>query len=141
MNQPPVRLITLALTLALIVLAACTAIAPPVPHISAAALGTTVQSGEIVNPASTFEPAAHMIHLVVHVDNVLTSTSIGAKWYALPAGAQPQLLFSSDLALDPLNTSADFTLTAANDWTPGAYKVDLTLDGKQARTLEFTIKP
>jgi len=111
------------------------------PRITDAALGTQVQAGKVVTRATTFAPQDRMIHLVVQMENLITPARVAAQWYRIAAsGGQDQLLFQSDLALDPLNTSADFTLTSSSDWQPGNYKVVITLNDKEDRTLNFAIK-
>ena len=79
-----------------------------------------------------------MIHLLVSVDNALQNTTVGAKWYDVSNGNR--LLFQSDAALDPFNTTADFALTSANDWTVGNYQVEIDLNGKKERTINFVVK-
>ena len=106
--------------------------------VSNATLGTIVTGSKIQDPKTTFATSDHMIHLVVDVENALTSTTIGAKWYQL--SESNRLLFEGDAALDPFNTTADFALTSANDWTPGNYQVVVYLDGKKERTLDFVVK-
>ncbi len=108
------------------------------PHVTAATLGTIVTASKIEDPKTTFAPTDHMIHLVVDVNNALTNTTVGAKWYQL--GDSTRLLFEGDAALDAFNTTADFALTSANDWTPGNYQVVVYLDGKKERSLDFVVK-
>ena len=108
------------------------------PRVLSAELGTQVNSGKIAKPTTMFEPGDRMIHLVVQVDNVVAGTTVGAKWYSVTPPRR--LLFESELALDVFNTSADFTLTTTGDWTPGQYEVVVFLDGKQSRTLAFSVK-
>lgn len=108
------------------------------PHVTAATLGTIVTASKIQDPKTTFAITEHMLHLVVDVNNALTNTTVGAKWYE--TGGSNRLLFEGDAALDPFNTTADFALTSANDWTPGNYQVVVYLDGKKERTLDFVIK-
>ncbi len=114
--------------------------AAPAAHIVNANLGTQVQAGKVTDPKDTFAPKDHMIQLVVDLENVLGGTTVGAKWYSVPASGQDQLLFSSDLPLDPLNTSGQFALTTTSDFATGKYKVVLYLNGKQDRTLNFQVQ-
>ena len=108
-------------------------------RVVSATLGKEIQSGKIANATTIFDPSDRMIHLVVQVENVASGTTVGAKWYAV--SPPERLLFESDLALDPFNTSAEFTLTNSNDWHPGSYKVVVYLNGKENRTLNFVVKP
>ena len=107
------------------------------PHIIGATLGTKVAAGKIQDAKTTFAPTDHMIHLVVDVQDVIQNTTVGAKWYSVDNNNQ--LLYEGNTALDAFNTSADFALTAANDWAPGNYKVVVYLNNQQDRTLNFTI--
>ncbi|HZQ07851.1 MAG TPA: hypothetical protein VFD70_14805 [Anaerolineae bacterium] len=133
------ELFSACLIIALVALIGCSA--DTSPRITDAALGTQVQAGKIVTRATTFAPQDRMIHLVVQMENLVIPARLGAQWYRIAVGGgQDQLLFQSDLSLDPLNTSADFTLTNSNDWQPGNYKVVITLNDKEDRTLNFAIK-
>jgi hypothetical protein len=118
-----------------ILVAAC---APPVPRIASAELGTGTRAGKLEDPKNSFVRSERIIHLLVAVENALPSTTVGAKWYSV--GASKRLLLESDVALDPLNTTADFALTSTNDWIPGSYQVVVYLDGKEARTLNFEVR-
>jgi len=124
--------------LALFVLGLMVAACNPTPRITGATLGTVVQASKIEDPKTTFAPSDHMIQLIVNVENVVGSTNIGAKWYSVDGGER--VLFEGESALDPLNTSAEFALTAANDWKPGSYKVVIFLNGKEDRQLNFQVK-
>src|SRR5438128_828242 len=73
------------------------------PHVTNAILGTIVNAGKITDPKTTFIPGEHMIHLVVQVENALTNTSVGAKWYQV--GDSNRLLYQDETALDAFNTS------------------------------------
>ena len=108
------------------------------PTITEASLGTQVEGGKIVNKMSTFAPADRMIHLVVDVKDVVGTVPVSAKWYRVQD--EDKLLFESELALDPLNTSAEFTLTNVNDWVPGNYKVVIYLNGDEKRSLNFQVQ-
>lgn len=125
----------LVLSLLVLALAACGNVTP---HITAATLGTVVQAGKIQDPKTTFAPTDHMIHLVVDVQDVIQNTTVGAKWYA--TDENNRLLYQGDSQLDAFNTSADFALTAANDWTPGNYRVVVYLNNNEDRTLNFVVK-
>lgn len=129
-------LVLIVLVLALgLVLAAC---GDQTPHVTSATLGTVVDSSQIKDPKTTFAPTDHMIHLLVSVDNALQNTTVGAKWYDV--NNSNRLLFQSDATLDPFNTTADFALTSANDWTVGKYQVSVYLNSKQERTIDFVVK-
>lgn len=108
------------------------------PQISSAALGTVVRASKLADPKTKFAPSDHIIHLIVTVDNAAPGTTVGAKWSA--SDQNNRLLFEADAALDPMNTTADFALTSANDWRPGKYQVVLYLNGKPERSIDFTVE-
>lgn len=108
------------------------------PHVTGVTLGTIVKSSKIQDAKTTFAPSNHMIHLVVDVENAITNTTVGAKWYAV--SLSNRLLFESDAALDAFNNSVDFSLTNTTDWSPGNYQVVVYLDGRKERTLDFVVK-
>ncbi len=108
------------------------------PRVTGATLGTTVTAGKIADPKTTFAPRDHMIQLVVDVENVVTNTTVGVKWYAV--GSSNRLLFEGEAALDAFNTSAEFALNSANDWQAGNYQVVIYLNGNPDRTLNFQVQ-
>ena len=119
-------------------LSACTT---PPPRITATTMGTQVDAGKIVTPATTFKPTDHTLYLVVDAENILGGTTLGVKWYAVDAGTlKNQLLLENEVKLDPSNTSGEFALTTTGDLGPGKYKVDVYLEGKQDRSVEFQVK-
>ena len=125
----------LAAALLMFVIVAC---GESKPQVTAANLGTSVKASRIEEPKTTFKPSDHMIHLIVDVGNALPGTTVGAKWYDVSNGNR--LLFETDAALDPFNTSADFALTSTNDWAVGNYQVAIYLQGAKERTLDFVVK-
>jgi len=109
-------------------------------HIVSAQLARGYSQGKAIDPTTGFSPSDHVIHLVVVVGNAPDDTKVGATWYAVDAGgAQNEKLDTATGTLSNGQDHVDFTLSNTTDWPPGSYKVDLMLDGKKDRTLDFTV--
>jgi hypothetical protein len=94
-----------------------------------------------VDPTTSFSPTDHIFHLVVNIRNPVSGTKIGAGWTLVEAGTlKDQKLDSKDITLTGGENVVHFTLTNTDDWPVGNYKVDIALNDKPDRTLEFQVK-
>jgi hypothetical protein len=109
-------------------------------HITSAQLARGYNQGKAVNPTTTFRPNDRVIHLVVVVGNAPDDTKVGASWYAVDAGdSQNEKLDSASGTLKNGEDHVDLTLSNTANWPRGKYKVDLMLDDKRDRTLDFEV--
>jgi len=68
-------------------------------------------------------------------------TNVKAVWSLVAvAGQEPAVLYESPLTLNSGETVAHFTLSSAQPWPAGKYKVEVYLDDKLDRTLEYEVK-
>jgi hypothetical protein len=97
-----------------------------------------------VDPATTFPTDQPVIHLVAKVANAPEGTKVKSVWTAVDVGdvapantkiAETEVVLNSD-------GNAHFTLStpSTGTWPAGKYKVDVYLNDKLDRTLEYTIQ-
>ena|SRR5207245_10674943 len=110
-------------------------------HITSAQLARGYDQGKAVNPTTTFSPRDRVIHLVVRVGNAPAETKVGATWYVVDAGgSQNEKLDSASGTLKSGEDHIDLTLSNTANWPSGKYRVDLMLDDKRDRTLDFEVR-
>ena len=113
-------------------------------NITQATLAKDVQGDtfEPVDPTSTFPIDQPVIHLVVTVANAPSDTKVKTVWTAVDVGdAAPAntKIDEAEVTLDASGT-AHFTLASnSGTWPAGKYKVEIYLNDKLDRTLEFTV--
>ena len=97
-----------------------------------------------VDPTTTFPVDQPVIHLVAKVANAPEGTKVKSVWTAVDVGevapantkvAETEIVLNSD-------GNAHFTLSipTSGAWPAGKYKVDIYLNDKLDRTLEYTIQ-
>ena len=96
-----------------------------------------------VDPTSTFQPNQAVIHLVVTVANAPSDTKVKTVWTAVDVGDAAPGNTKIDEAEVTMGGSgnAHFTLSlpSTGAWPVGKYKVEIYLNDKLDRTLEYTI--
>jgi hypothetical protein len=97
--------------------------------------------GDVVNPTSSFYPSDRQFHLVVDLGNAADGTTIAGAWYAVDAGShRNEKLDSQTYTLKNGEDRVHFTLTNQENWPKGKYKVNVMLNGKLTRTLDFRVQ-
>ena len=97
--------------------------------------------GDVVNPTSSFYPTDRAFHLVVDLSNPPEGTRVGATWYAVDAGSfKNDKLDSETYTLKTGEERVHVSLTNKENWPKGKYKVQVMLNGRLNRTLEFEVK-
>jgi hypothetical protein len=110
-------------------------------NIKEAVLAKGYDNGEAVDPTTVFAPSDLTIHLVVKVANAPDDTTVKAVWQiGQVEGYDPGIIDETTLTLDSGQDSIDFTLANDQLWPVGKYKVDLYLDDKLDRTLEYEVQ-
>ena len=134
------------LLLVSVILAACSA-SFSTANITRATLAKDVKGDtfEPVDPTSTFPTDQAVIHLVLSVANAPSDTKVKAVWTAVDVGdAAPAntKIDEKELTLDT-SGNTDFTLSIPSSgvWPVGKYKVEVYLNDKLDRTLEYNIAP
>lgn len=92
------------------------------------------------SPTTTFTQNQSVIYLIVKLANAPDDTKVKAAWTAVEAGGvdPDYLLDHSELT----NGSGTLTFPISNSqlWPTGKYKVDLYLNDKLDRTLDYEVK-
>jgi hypothetical protein len=97
--------------------------------------------GDVVNPTSSFYPSDRQFHLVVDLGNASDGTTVAGAWYAVDAGShRNEKLDSQTYTLKNGEDRVHFTLTNHDNWPKGKYKVEVMLNGKLTRTLDFRVQ-
>ena len=97
--------------------------------------------GDVVNPTNSFYPTDRAFHLVVDLSNPPEGTRVGAVWYAVDAGSfKNDKLDSETYTLKSGEERVHVSLTNKENWPKGKYKVQVMLNGRLNRTLEFQVK-
>jgi hypothetical protein len=79
--------------------------------------------------------------LVVDLSNPPEGTQVGAVWYAVDAGSfKNDKLDSETYTLKTGEERVHVSLTNKENWPKGKYKVQVMLNGKLNRSLEFQVK-
>jgi hypothetical protein len=98
---------------------------------------------EPVDPTTTFPADQAVIHLVVTVANAPADTKVKTVWTAVDVGDAAPANTKIDEAELTMNESgnAHFTLSQPSSgvWPVGKYKVEIYLNDKLDRTLEYTV--
>ncbi len=98
---------------------------------------------EPVDPTTTFPTDQAVIHLVVTVANAPSDTKVKTVWTAVDVGDAAPANTKIDEAEVTMAESgnAHFTLSqpSSGTWPVGKYKVDIYLNDKLDRTLEYTV--
>ena len=114
-------------------------------NITQAVLAKDIQGDtfEPVDPTSTFPPDQAVINLVVTVANAPSDTKVKTVWTAVDVGDAAPANTQIDEAEVTMDASGKthFTLSVPNSgvWPAGKYKVEIYLNDKLDRTLEYTI--
>jgi hypothetical protein len=127
-------------------LAACSA---STANITSADLGTGYDSSatKVTGATTTFDKTAPEIHTVVSVANAPSDTAVRATLTAVDVTDMNGQNIKDKQVLDnPYTIQSDatidfkFTVPATGEWPVGKYKVDIYLNDKLDRTLNFTVQ-
>ena len=100
---------------------------------------TLAKDAEGAQPATVFDQD-DAIYALVSLKNAPDDTTLKAVWTAVEAdGTDPNLLLDEN-TLTSGDGNMQFSLTNDNLWPVGTYKVDLYLNDKLDRTLDFTVE-
>lgn len=110
-------------------------------NIQGVTLGKGYDNGTIVEPTTTFAQEDQEIQLVVNVGNAPDDTQVKAVWSIVEVeGHEPAVLYESPLTLNSGENIAHFSLTNDQLWPAGRYKVDIYLNDKLDKTVEYQVE-
>jgi len=114
---------------------------PPAPSIAEVYLAKDNGSGKAGEQAEEFRTTDVPIYCVVLLDTVARVT-VKMNFVAVNvAGVKPDTkVVSASYTTSEKQNRVNFTGTPDGAWVPGRYRVDLFIDGKPARSVEFSIK-
>ena len=117
------------------------AVAPsPVPAeitVVAVNLGTTVGADQKVTVPSTTFGSKDVIYAAVDTQNAAKEVFMSAKW----TYQDGQVVHEEGTTISPEgNATSNFKLANDKAWPLGKYKVEITLNGAPAQSVDFNIK-
>jgi hypothetical protein len=99
--------------------------------------GISPSSGEPIDHTDIFPEQTTVVYAAAYIKNAPDDTQVTAIWYHIPTNSS---LASEDVLSVDGNTWVSFSLTSPNGFTPGAYKVEILIDDKVAKTVEFQVE-
>jgi serine/threonine-protein kinase len=96
---------------------------------------------EPIQTTTTFKPTDNPLHAVVNLGNPTSGTKVGMVLIAVDAGdVQNYEVIDRDFVTEGAEDVIHFTAQLPNNWPVGKYKVDIYLNDKLDRTIEFTVE-
>jgi hypothetical protein len=97
-------------------------------------------SGKAGETVESLKPSDKIFHAAVKLDKG-DDAKVKADLIAVdtPAGQNIPVL-SKDYDLGGISNTVDLTFSMENDWPAGTYKIDVSLNGKPAKSREFKIE-
>ena len=116
-------------------------VTPASPAVEEVYLARDDGNGKAGDQAAEFRTTDVPIHCVVLLDNA-GKVTIKMNFVAVKvAGVKPETkVVSTSYTTTEKQNRVNFTGTPDGVWTPGRYRVDLFIDGKASKSLEFDIK-
>ncbi|HEX7176097.1 MAG TPA: hypothetical protein VF240_12625 [Pyrinomonadaceae bacterium] len=88
----------------------------------------------------SFRAKDNPLHCLVTLSRAQQGTRVGFVWTALDAGGKrDEAIASAEVVTGPREIVADSQLRHPREWPAGRYSVQATINGRAARTVEFTI--
>lgn len=124
--------------------AASTAVATPATNdsfqVSSVTLGDSVNSEhQVRKDMATFTPNEKTLYVSVDTTGSTQGATLNAKWSYLEGNGQEVMSTSQSIIADGPATTT-FRVQNPNLWPAGKYKVDISVDGKQAASKTFEVK-
>jgi hypothetical protein len=123
--------------------AAVEPVAPPPPAapaeimVAAVNLGTAVGADQKVTAASTSFGAKDVIYAAVDTKNASSNAALAAKW----TYQDGQTVHEESTNIAPTaDATTNFKIANDKGWPVGKYKVEISLNGVSAKTVDFEIK-
>ncbi|HYE65157.1 MAG TPA: hypothetical protein VD966_06220 [Pyrinomonadaceae bacterium] len=98
-------------------------------------------SGQPGDAVSSFEPSERTIHCVITLSDSQAGTRVRFAWHVVDAGEmKDQLIKNIDYTTNALENKVHANLSLPRDWPTGEYKVEVYLNDKLDRTIEYTVE-
>jgi hypothetical protein len=100
----------------------------------------TLSATEGGTATTTFSPSDHVIHAAIELNRIETGLTARVVWTAVDTtGGKDLEIASKDFSsLAANNITAQVELP--RDWPTGSYKLDIYLDGKLAKTVDWSVQ-
>ncbi|HNW97197.1 MAG TPA: hypothetical protein PKK00_02150 [Bacteroidales bacterium] len=110
-------------------------------HIQSADLAKEVSGGNKEKISeNTFHPNDGPFHFIVYVANAPSETKVKASWYAIDVEGEKNKLIDENEVVLQSSDNVDFNLSLPRQWPMGTYRVDLFLNDKLDRSVQFYVK-
>lgn len=126
--------------------ASTAAAAPAAPAAAEGFQVSTITLGDVVTgdhkvkkEVTTFSPSQKTIYVSVDTTGSTPGATLNAKWTYLEGNGQVVTSTSQSIITDGPATTT-FRVQNPNLWPEGKYKVDISVDGKQAASKNFEVK-
>jgi hypothetical protein len=111
--------------------------APAAIMVSAVNLGNAVGADQKVTAASTTFGTKDVIYAAVDTKNASTNAALSAKW----TYQDGQTVHEESTNIAPTaDATTNFKFANTKPWPVGKYKVEISLNGTSAQTVDFEIK-
>lgn len=110
------------------------------PRISSVALARAVIDFDHVEATTMFAPSDRVFHAVVTIADPAQDGTLYVKWYR-STGGQFQLLYEEQHKTYVAGAAKiDATVTIDQDWPVAAYRIAVSLDTGDSRSLDFEVR-
>lgn len=94
---------------------------------------------EFEKVGSTFHPNDGVLYLIVTMAGIVSEVKIIARWIAIDAGGVKNQLIDEGSWTTDNKEPFFFDLSLPRPWPVGTYKIDLLLEEKIAKTINFDV--
>lgn len=109
-------------------------------NISGADLVKVLPDGKSEKVGTVYHPNDGAFHLYVTVSNAPEDTKVKASWFAVGTNAgKDELIDENEVTLGN-QSQIDFSLSLPRPWPTGKYKVNLFLNNKADKSIDFEVR-
>lgn len=96
--------------------------------------------GDPGDETNTFKPDDHKIHCLITLKNPKEGTKVTFSWWIVDAGgSKNEKLKDLDYTTESDVKVVHGHLSTTRDWPSGKYKVEASINGEPAKTVNFTV--
>lgn len=96
--------------------------------------------GDPGDETNTFKPADHKVHCLITLKEPKEGTKVTFSWWIVDAGgSKNEKLKDLDYTTDSDVKVVHGHLSTTRDWPSGKYKVEASINGEPAKTVNFTV--
>jgi hypothetical protein len=107
--------------------------------------GISIESVILTNDGgdavTNFKPSDNPQRAVVKLSEIESGTRVKAVWTAVNAGGEKnQKILEKEVETDSMMNQANFSLSLPNPFPTGDYKVEIYLNGKLSKTVNYKVQ-